>query len=50
MDVRGLNITAAQYGLAVVADHSARQEKGGGRQSEINGVGWKKVTTEGEAG
>lgn len=54
MDVRGLHISTAQYGLTVVGDHTARDgaEEGGGgddRQSEINGDGQKKVTTEGEA-
>lgn len=54
MDVRGLHISTAQYGLTVVGDHTARDgaERGGGgddRQSEINGDGQKKVTTVGEA-
>lgn len=53
MDVQGLHISTAQYGSTVVGDHTARDraEEGGGddRQSEINGDGQKKVTTEGEA-
>lgn len=54
MDGQGLCISTAQYGLTVVVgDHTARDgaEEGGGgddRQSEINGDGQKKVTTEGE--
>ncbi len=53
MDVQELHISTAQYGLTVVEDHTARDgaEEGGGednRQSEINGYGQKKVTTEGE--